>query len=309
LHALLLGLAARQGSAPARVLPWLAPPPVEVQVETAPEAVAAASDPPGAAAVMPPGHAAATARAGRTALPDDAVEPSETAAPPPGLLGEPATAPSPAASAAVTPRLSLAQLGVAGDNSFLDRADPAVARAAKAARVQQRLDRALAQGLTNADSERGHGRDGPVLRSLEAAVYASTAPLNGNASFVFVIDGEGTLLSTTLGDATGDRTAWLRAARRAAQSLASKKRADRKGRSVRLTVAVSSHLELPSGADPGLEISAQGLPIKKGEGPRSTRLDFSIFPFPAATLAGDPADIGARARRMVHAQVVSEELL
>jgi hypothetical protein len=226
-----------------------------------------------------------------------------------GDSGEVKSDPSLASSAAATPRLSLAQLGVAGENQFLDRGDPGAARAAKAGRVQQRLDRSLAQGLMNADSERGHGRDGPVLRSLEAAVYASSAPLNGNASFVFVIDGDGTLLSTTLGDATGDRTAWLRVARRAAQSLASKKRADRRGRSVRLTVAVSSHLELPSGADPGLEISAQGVPIKKGDGPRSTRLDLSIFPFPAATLAGDPANIGARERRMVHAHVVGVELL
>jgi hypothetical protein len=274
------------------------------------EVVAAASEPPGASAESAPGATARAARARHIAAATDTPELAEASPPLTGDSGQPASEQSPGGSAAAaSPRLSLAQLGVGGVNPFLDRGDPAAARAAKAARVQQRLDRALAQGLTNADRERGHGRGGPVLRSLEAAVYAANVPLNGGASFVLVIDGEGTLLSTTLGEATGDRTAWLRVARRAAQALASKKRADRKGRSVRLTVAVSSHLELPSGADPGLEISAQGIPIKKGDGPRSTRLDLSIFPFPAATLAGDPADIGARARRMVHAHVVSEELL
>lgn len=214
---------------------------------------------------------------------------------------------SPAPTASTGPRLSLAQLGVAGENPFLDRGDPAAARAAKAQSVKRRLDRALAQGLTNADVERGHGAHGPVLRVLEAAVYASNAPLNGQASFVFVIDGSGKLLSATLGDASGDRAAWLRVARQTAQSLA--KLPVKNGKGVKVTVAVTSHLELPSGADPGLEISMQGVPLKKGDGPRSTRLDLSLFPFPAATLGGDPADIGARPRRMVHSHVVSEELL
>lgn len=148
-----------------------------------------------------------------------------------------------------------------------------------------------------------------MLRSLEAAVYASNVPLNGNASFIFTIDSEGKLVSGVVGDASTDRQAWARVARQTAQAFAARKLRVPKGRGIKLTVAVTSHLELPSGADPGFEVSAQGVPLKKGGGPRSTKLDLSIFPFPAATLAGDPADIGARPRRMVHAHVVSEEVL
>jgi hypothetical protein len=221
-----------------------------------------------------------------------------------------ATESSPAAAASASaPHLSLAQLGVEGANPFLDRGDPAAARAAKAARVKRRLDRALTQGLMDADVARGRGAGGPVLRSLEAAVYASSAPLNGQASFVFTIDSEGKLVSSVLGDASTDREAWARVARQTAQAFVARKLSVPKGKGVKLTVAVTSHLELPSGADPGFEISTQGIPLKKGGGPRSTKLDLSIFPFPAATLAGDPADIGARPRRMVHAHVVSEEVL
>lgn len=231
----------------------------------------------------------------------------------PGGAEEPAAdeAPaSPSASASASaPPLSLAALGVDGTNPFLDRGDPAAARAAKAARVKRRLDRALAQGLTNKDVALGRGAGGPVLRALEAATYASTAPLNGSASFILVIDSEGKLVSSVLGNASGDREAWARVARQTAQALAQRKLQVPRGKSVQLAIEVTSHLELPSGADPGLELSAQGIPLKKGGGPRSTKLDISIFPFPAATVYGDPADIGSRARRMVRAHVVSEELL
>lgn len=230
-----------------------------------------------------------------------------------GDAGEPATeesSPAPAtASSASAPHLSLAALGVDGANPFLDRGDPAAARAAKAARVKRRLDRSLAQGLVNKDVELGRGAGGPVLRAFEAATYASRAPLNGSASFLLVIDSEGKLVSSVLGKADGDREAWASVARQTAQALAQRKLPVPRGKSVQLAIQVTSHLELPSGADPGLELSAQGVPLKKGGGPRSSKLDISIFPFPAATVYGDPADIGARARRMVRAHVVSEELL
>jgi len=61
---------------------------------------------------------------------------------------------------------------------------------------------------------------------------------------------------------------------------------------VKLTVEVTSHLELPSGRDPGLEVDAFGIPIKKGDGPRSTKLDLlnPLHPLSAIVLDGDPAD-------------------
>jgi hypothetical protein len=177
--------------------------------------------------------------------------------------------------------------------------------------VKKRLDRALSQGLHDQKTALGLGAGSPVMRTLEATVYGSTAPLNGNALFTFIIDSEGKLVSSSLGEVSSDRDKWERVARQAAQALAQRQLPVPKGRSVRLTVAVTSHLELPSGADPGLDVRALGIPLKKGDGPRSTRIDILNPLNPAAPLSllGDPADLGGKARRMVRSHVVSEELL
>lgn len=260
-----------------------------------------------ASAVVTPRAAARVA----SALPSAAAEGADLAGPVEGsgdALGEPAAATAPSAA---PPGLSLAQLGVGDANPFFRPGDPAAARAEKAARVKRRLDRALAQGLMNQDTASGRGAGSPVLRVLEAAVYASTAPLNGNASFVFVINSEGKIVSSVLGEASGDREQWVRVARKAAQALAQKTLSVPKGKSVRLTVAVTSHLEMPSGADPGVAVDVLGLPVKRGEGPRSAKVDLlnPLKPMAPLSILGDPADIGAKARRMVHARVVGEELL
>ena len=239
-------------------------------------------------------------------LAEDAVADSSA----PGESGDAVEAPPPAASA-VAPHLSLSQLGVDGANPFIDRADPAAVKAARAARVKARLDRALAQGTLDQESAAGRGSAGPVVRALEGVVYASNLPLNTQATFSFVIDSGGNVVSSSLGEASGDRAAWLRVAHETARALAGRTLAVPKGKSVRLTLAVSSHLEMPSGADPGVEVDVLGIPVKKGAGKRSTRLEIlnPLNPLGPLTLLGDPADAGARPRRMVHAHVVSEELL
>jgi len=313
LHALLLTFAATRRPALTHGLAVVAK--SEVEIDVVPEPATPEPEELHAASEAVPDAQRRTARAG-VALHDgaraiEATDETATSDAAESDAGDAAEAPSTASSAAA-PHLSLAALGVDGTNPFLDRgADPAAVRAAKAARVKRRLDHALAQGITNQESARGRGAGSPVLRALEAIVYASTVPLNGNASFTLIIDSDGKLLSSSLGQASGDRTAWVRVAHQTAEALAGRKLTVPKGRSVRLTVAVTSHLELPSGADPGLEVDAFGIPIKKGGGPRSTKLDIFNLKHPLTTLAldGDPADIGANARRMVHAHVVSEELL
>lgn len=217
------------------------------------------------------------------------------------------------------PRLGLAQLGLLGPNQFVDRDSalgpevlpaPPGKNARKRRDVKRSLEETFAQGKHQHDVELGLGAGSPVMRSLEAAVYASSAPLNGNAVFSFVIDSDGKLVSSSLGQVSSDRDKWERVAREAAQRLAAQKMRVPKGRGVKLTVAVTSHLELPSGRDPGVEVRALGVPIKKGAGPRSTAIDI-LNPLKAAALAldGDPVDAAAHPRRMVRSHVVSEELL
>ena len=313
LHAALLGFGATQlRHAPGAAQPAASSKPeVEIDVVAEPNQIA----PEEARVLNPtpiePGRAFRTGIAPRNAAP---VALMETQAGPGDATeqasGDSEPAPSTAPSAAAS-HLSLSALGVDGTNPFLDRGDPAAARAAKAARVKRRLDHALAQGLTNSDVASGRGPGSPVVRSLEASVYASTVPLNGTASFILVIDSEGKLVSSALGAANGDREGWVRVARQTAQAFAGRKLQVPRGKSLKLTVEVTSHLELPSGADPGVDVHVLGMPIKKGDGPRSTRIDIldPLHPGTILSLAGDPVDIGAHARRMVHAHVVSEEVL
>jgi hypothetical protein len=217
------------------------------------------------------------------------------------------------------PRLGLAQLGLVGPNQFVDRDSalgpellpaPPGTSPRKRRNVKKSLEETFAQSKHQHDVELGLGAGSPVMRSLEAAVYASSVPLNGNAVFSFVIDSEGKLVSSSLGQVSSDRDKWERVAREAAQRLAAQKMRVPKGRGVKLTVEVTSHLELPSGRDPGVEVRALGIPLKKGGGPRSTVVDI-LNPLKATALAldGDPVDAAAHPRRMVRSHVVSEELL
>jgi hypothetical protein len=315
LHALLLGLGltrlhrhdAEQQLVPAKP---------DIEIDVLPDEVASAPTEEHTESEPEPREASRQVRSGKAlhdAAPVEATDEPQTATADTAqgeAPGDTADAPAAAPSAAA-PHLSLAALGVDGQNPFLERADPAAVRAAKIARAKRRLDNSLAQGLMNQDVASGRGAGSPVVRSLETAVYASTVPLNGSALFTLIIDSDGKLVSNTLGETSGDRESWARVARQTARSLAPRKLMVPKGKSVRLTVAVTSHLELPSGRDPGLEVDAFGIPIRKGGGPRSTKLDIlnPVHPLSTIALDADPADAAARPRRMVHAHVVSEELL
>lgn len=313
LHALLLTFAAtRPDRAPSRPAPPAAAE-LEIEVVTAPleeatpapepaDSTAADSAPKSARAASPAAEPAGEASAADSVAADEVAD----------TEADTATDPAPAASSASGPRLGLAELGLTGPNQFFDRSAPPASEPRKKRRdVKKRLDHALAQGLQDRDTAVGFGAGSPVMRSLESAVYASSVPLNGNALFTFVIDSDGKLLSSSLGDVSSDRDKWERVARQTAQSLAQRKLVVPKGKSVRLTVAVTSHLELPSGRDPGLEVRALGIPLKKGGGERSTTVDIlnPLNPTAPFMLSGDPADIGAKARRMVRSHIVSEEIL
>lgn len=312
LHAALLTFAATRQERPRATAQLVSPAELEVDVVPLPPTSVDDVESPSEAAPSPQSAPpVAAARPGQSGAIASVDEPAAEEEAEPGDGTEDAS-PLPASSADA-PRLGLAQLGLTGPNQFLDRAGSAqpTANGKKRVNVKKRLDRALAQGLQDQKTALGLGAGSPVMRSLEAAVYGSTAPLNGNALFTFIIDSEGQVVSSSLGDVSSDRDKWERVARQTVQALAQRKLPVPKGRSVRLTVAVTSRLELPSGADPGLEVRALGIPLKKGEGPRSTRIDILNPLNPAAPLSlmGDPADLGAKARRMVRSHVVSEELL
>jgi hypothetical protein len=97
-----------------------------------------------------------------------------------------------------------------------------------------------------------------------------------------------------------------------------------------MQLRVTSREALPSGADPGLAINLLGQEVKAGAGDRSTRIEILTpkivveeyqllasdphskipvihFSLGIFGLLGDPVDIGAVARRVVHAHLVSLE--
>jgi hypothetical protein len=323
LHALLLGFAAtrlaeeRTASAP----PAHASEPPDIELDLEPLLDQVETSAPASADEFAPAASAKVASPSSIARAQDQAEPSPEADAAASSEGDAATDPEDdgAPPASAPPRLGLAQLGLVGPNRFVDRDSalgPALLPAppgrhgVKRRDVKKDLEATFARSTHQHDVELGLGAGSPVMRSLEAAVYASSAPLNGSAQFTFVIDSEGKLVSSSLGQVSSERDQWERVAREAAQKLAAQKMRVPKGKGVRLTIALTSHLELPSGRDPGVEVQALGIPIKKGQGPRSTRIEI-LNPLKAAALAldGDPVDAVARPRRMVRSHVVSEELL
>jgi len=251
----------------------------------------------------------------------------------------PQSAPRPAQSAEKGPSLSLAQLGVGAEGRGLfqklgasdglpgprrDRDQRQTARRLELSLQQQALERDLAVGL---------GPEGPLLEALRRATQAFTVILNGRALLRATLNREG-LLELTLLQATQDAAAWSEVARRVRQTLQKRPvHLPSQARALQLDVEVASSNQLPSGADPGLGVDVLGIPLKKGKGPKSSRisllkphlsLEHESVPMPDGEtvelprlevgfdvfgLAADPSDIGAKARRVVRARVTRARLL
>lgn len=224
------------------------------------------------------------------------------------------------------PSLSLEQLGIAGRGRVgLWKLETPKRRPG--------VERSMADALHQADRERGMAAGGPIATALRSAVRSTDTPETGNAMFLARVDSKGKVTAIELLSATGRGAAWQRAARAAKTALASKRLRIPKGAGgVHVELAVQSRVQLPSGADPGLEVRALGIPLKRGRGSRSTRVELFTpkisaeeqviempggsyrmpvpqFGFNIVGVFGDPADIGSPERRVVSARVVSETVL
>lgn len=330
LHALPLGWCAVRWAAPTLQPPSLPDAPeLEVELETSPVAGSSPSDgsPPGAPG-PPSSPRLARLQDGPVAARSLPAQVGLEAAP-----AEPSTAPDDAVSERVpAPGLSLDALGVGQRNPFVGSD---LARAAAAPNepqrpsAQERFERSLADSILRAEHGRSLGPSGPVLSALIQVTRNSEAPANASARFRCKVDATGKLVSVELTHSDSDPRAWRRVARRVLQALASRVlRLPQTGRGATFDVKVVSRQTLPSGADPGTEVSVLGIPLQRGDGPRSTKVEI-LNPVPRVTVntvtlpsgqtadlpslsvgnilavAGDPADIGAPAQRVVHAHVES----
>jgi hypothetical protein len=235
------------------------------------------------------------------------------------------------ASAESGPSLSLNQLGVGEVNPFLgDRPKPGEADTA-----ESRLNDSLRAEIVDADVRVGLTRGGPIISALRLATFEVATPKDGTAGFVAITDTTGLVVTLEPTDVSSHHAAWQKVAERALVQLKSKRLRipeGSKGLSVRLEV--TSRVQLPSGRDPGFGVSALGVPIKKGDGKQSTRIDLlkpgidlKTTDIPSSSagdpqrlptlklgvnlfgLDGDPVDIGAKAQRTVRVRILNERPL
>jgi hypothetical protein len=331
LHAVALVAARRCVSAPVAA-PRLDEHAAEIDVETlTPEPSGEPSEAPGSASeqaftspVRPPATRASRAQAADVATSEGSRVAVPEAAP---------VAPSPSAA----PVLSLAQLGLEGPNRFMG--EPAVPNATVPAEAADGVRRSIAEALLTHDRGEGLGSEGPAVAAIEKAVYESAISVKTRAVLSVVADADGAVTGVSCVD--GTHSEWDELADEIAKALQGKRlRKPPGGRGVAMRIEVTSREELPSGRDPGLEVRALGLPVKRGRGPSSTRVDIlNIEPkvvidlpdpqedpsvgqaapvrFPRAHiqvinlfgLSGDLVDVGAAARRVVHARVLDEHAL
>lgn len=304
--------------------------PIEVDLITPPAAFSAravatpeppASEPPAVEAVAV--DAAEVDAAGNEAAVVDAIgveaaglEPAGPAAARAPDVGAGAAKPEPKGRG-----LSLRDLGVdRGSNPFIGGpADLPTERQ----RLNQRLRQSLRAGIAKQDQRRGLGPEGPAVAAVKEIVLASPTAPNTSALLRVRANGAGRVTHVEVLQADRDDDEWRRIAEQLVRALAGTTlRVPAKSQSVSFDLRVVSRVQLPSGADPGLAIDLFGIPVKKGDGERSTRLSLlspvvqevevphsngarvPVVSFALIAGRGDLADIGAVARRLVTAYLV-----
>jgi hypothetical protein len=185
------------------------------------------------------------------------------------------------------------------------------------------------------DTEVGLTRGGAIADAIRAATSVVDSPRNGTAVFLARTDAAGLVVVLEPTSVSSHFSAWQNVAKRALRSLRDMRLLVPQGaQGLSITLEVRSRVQLPSGHDPGLAVSAFGIPLKKGEGKNSSRIDIlkpdlgvDMVENPLSSgddaqklprlragisifgLGADPMDIGAKARRVVHVRVLSERPL
>jgi hypothetical protein len=225
------------------------------------------------------------------------------------------------ASGSAGPQLSLRDLGVGpGANPFIGSANELpTARQV----YNQRLRRTLRADLARHDQSIGLGPEGPAVAAVKEIVMQSATAPNTSALLRVRTDATGKVTLVDVLDADRDDQEWRRIADQLRVALAGKHLRVPPRSGVSFQLRVVSRVQLPSGADPGLEVDLFGIPLKKGAGDRSTKIavlspmltevtipgsDGATMRVPTLALiggAGDLADVGGVARRLVTAYLVA----
>jgi hypothetical protein len=222
------------------------------------------------------------------------------------------------------PQLSLRALGVdRGSNPFIGSVTELPTERQL---LNQRLRHSLRGEIAKQDQARGLGPEGPAVTAVTNIVMASATAPNTSALLRVRTDGAGRVMLVDVLEADRDSDEWRRIAGELVRALAGKKlRVPAGSNGVSFQLRVVSRVQLPSGAAPGLSIDVLGIPLKKGDGERSTKISIlspiikeievpdsdgirvPVVSFSLIGAAGDPADIGVVARRLVSAYLVTME--
>jgi hypothetical protein len=162
------------------------------------------------------------------------------------------------------------------------------------------------------------------VAAVKDLVFASATAPNTTALLRVRTDAAGKVTLVDVLAADRDHAEWGRIAAQLVKALAGKHlRVPAHSGGVSFQLRVVSRVQLPSGADPGLAVDLFGIPVKQGEGDRSSKLslfsptlqEYVISGSDGATvrvpslsifgMAGDVADIGRVARRLVTAYLVA----
>ncbi|MDB5220477.1 MAG: hypothetical protein JWO86_8404 [Myxococcaceae bacterium] len=299
--------------------PVAAPAPVETPYEVS---IEVPSDPVGpAAAALGSSRALASgaragARAGAGARASAGASAGAGEGPGAGAGEGPGAGAAPSSSSTTGVTMSLPgtppHLGLAleGPNTFATRID-SEAPIGPPSPTPSRATQVLRDPSRQRERELGLGPEGPVLRALGDATSASFAPVKGRAVFRAIADRTGMITGIDVVDCDGSRAGWANAAELALEALKGKKlRMPSTATRATMRIEIVSEMKMPSGHDPGVDVSILGVPIAKGEGKQATQvriLDPSSLS--AFALAGDPVDIGVKARRVVRSRLLDSEVL
>jgi len=323
---LLVALAAKRGAILHTPVPPTTAPADAVTDPIWLELIAADSTSPRAAEPAPAEPAASGAALSRAAPSEPAgVASASTGSDAPAVPALPGAAEgADAAPGGAGPQLSLRELGVdRGSNPFIGSVTE---RPTERQLLNQRLRHALRGEIAKQDQARGLGPEGPAVTAVTDIVMASATTPNTSALLRVRTDGAGSVKLVDVLEADRDGDEWQRIAAELVRALAGKKlRVPAGSNGVSFQLRVVSRVQLPSGADPGLSVDVLGIPLKKGDGERSTKISIlspmikeievpdsdgirvPVVSFAIIGAAGDLVDIGAVARRLVSAYLVTME--